>query len=234
MVERLRTSELAVFVGWVVFVVAGLGFQKMTEDPPFTMSADAQPIVGIAFDIVVVGAVVALLGVLVAGGPIAWAIVRSAIRTRRWRQIALLTVPVWSLVAWLAVTFLLLQVHERDLTDALRVVLFVPWIGTFLLGALASTVAVSVAAISGDVDPALYRRAVGPAVLTAIAMTVVLVAVAIWGVALLATNPTLFWGDGGVLRSSTAASWLGIVATMGVGTLVAARSAASVGRHLRT
>ena len=46
MIERLRISELVVFASWVVFVVAGLAFQRMTEGPPFTIVAADQPAVG--------------------------------------------------------------------------------------------------------------------------------------------------------------------------------------------
>lgn len=231
MVERLRTSELAVFVGWVAFVVAGIGFQKMTEDVPFRSVASGQPAIRIAFDIVAAGAVVALLGVLVAGVPIAWAILRSAIRTHRWRQLALLAVPGLSLAGGLGVLFILLKAAAEPVPNRALVALLT--FVTLLVGALASTVAVSVAAIHGDVDPALYRRAVGPGMLVAAAMVVVLAAVVTWGVALLLTWPELFWGDMGVVSTSTAVSWLVIVVVMAAGTFVAAWSAASARRHLR-
>ena len=78
MFERLRASELAVFAGWVLFVVVGLGFSKMTEDPDFASAAGANPAVGLAYDAFGFGAVASLLAVLAAGVPIAWAIVRSA------------------------------------------------------------------------------------------------------------------------------------------------------------
>ena len=39
MTERLRRAELVIFVCWVVVVVAGAGFAKLTEDPPLERHA---------------------------------------------------------------------------------------------------------------------------------------------------------------------------------------------------
>ena len=43
MIERLRLSELVVFASWVVFVVAGLAFQRMTDGAPSTSRASCGP-----------------------------------------------------------------------------------------------------------------------------------------------------------------------------------------------
>jgi hypothetical protein len=227
MFERLRASELAVFAGWILFVVAGLGFAKMTEDSAFGAAGGANPAVGLAYDAFGVGAVVALLGVLAAGVPIVWAIARSAFRTHRWRQLSLLAVPPVSLTVWIGVTFLLVNAVDQPVPDgAMRVVYFVAWVAVFSLAAVVSTVAVTVAAINGEVAPGLYRRAVTPALIVAGAMAIVVLALAVWGLALLATTPSLFWGNGGVLATSTALTWLGVVAGMGAGAAVAIRGAA--------
>jgi hypothetical protein len=227
MFERLRASELAVFAGWILFVVSGLGFSKMTEDSAFGAAGGANPAVGLAYDAFGVGAVVALLGVLAAGVPIAWAIARSAFRTHRWRQLSLLAVPPVSLAVWIGVTFLLVNAVDKPVPDgAIRVVYFVAWVAVFSLAAVVSTVAVTVAAINGEVAPGLYRRAVTPALIVAGAMAIVVLALAVWGLALLATTPSLFWGNGGVLATSTALTWLGVVAGMGAGAAVAIRGAA--------
>ena len=234
MFERLRASELAVFAGWILFVVAGLGFAKMTEDSAFGAAGGANPAVGLAYDAFGVGAVVALLGVLAAGVPIAWAIARSAFRTHRWRRLSLLAVPPVSLTVWVGVTFLLVNAVDPPPPDrAMRVEYFAynplfvfTWVAVFSLAAVVSTVAVTVAAINGEVAPGLYRRAVTPALIVAGAMAIVVLALAVWGVALLATTPSLFWGNGGVLATSTALTWLGVVAGMGAGAAVAIRGAA--------
>ncbi len=230
MFERLRASELAVFAGWILFVVSGLGFAKMTENwdllpPP---GGDSLAI-GLAYDAVIVGAVVALAGVLVAGVPIAWSIAVSAVRAHRWHLLALMVVPPAALAVWLGVTFVLLNTaaHGSRADGFERVIRLIIWVGVFAGAAVASTISVTAAAINGDVAPELYRRAVWPALLVAVAMAAVAVAVVAWGLAVLAIQPSLFWGDQGVLATSTALSWLGVAIGMAIGTGVAFRGAFS-------
>jgi hypothetical protein len=225
MIERLRLSELVVFASWVVFVVAGLAFQRMTEGAPFSLDAAAQPVIGLAYAAIVAGAVVSLLAVIVAGVPIAAAIGRAAIERGRWREVGLLAVPPISLAIWVALTAVLLSLGDPPTGDPWRVVAFLGWVGVFVLAAFASTVAVSAAALDAEIDGSFYRRAAIPAVVTAIAMVVVAVAVVVWGVALAVFSPDDFWSFDGILASSTPLTWLGIVLVMVGATIVAARSA---------
>ena len=55
MVARLRGSVLAVLWAWALLVVAGAGFQKMTEYDDFVRAARENAVVGVAFDAVVGG-----------------------------------------------------------------------------------------------------------------------------------------------------------------------------------
>ena len=90
MIERLRLSELAVFASWVVFVVAGLAFQRMTEGAPFTGIAADQPTVLWTYLAVVAGAVLSLCSVIFASLPIALANAPRAIAQRNRRHDGLL------------------------------------------------------------------------------------------------------------------------------------------------
>jgi hypothetical protein len=228
MFERLRSSELAVFACWILFVVSGLGFAKMTENwDLFPPPGGDSLAIGLAYDAVIVGAMVALLGVLVAGVPIAWAIIRSALRERRWRLIALLAVPPLSLTVWVGLTLLLLNtiVPGQKVDEVTKVAAFAAWVGVFCVAAIASTVAVTVAAINSSIPSEFYLRAVTPALVVAGTMGAVAIAVVVWGLAVLATKPTLFWGYDGLLATSTALSWLGVVAGMGAGAVIALRAA---------
>jgi hypothetical protein len=230
MFERLRASELAVFAGWILFVVSGLGFSKMTEDwHILSVDSGTNPVVAVAYLAVAAGAVVALAGVLVAGVPIAWAIAVSAVRARRWHLLALLVVPPAALAIWLGVTFVLLNAAAPGSTPGgyERVLWLVIWVGVFAAAAVASTVSVTAAAINGEVAPELYRRAVGPALVVAVTMAAVAVAVVAWGLAAIATEPTQFWSDNGLLATSTVVSWLAVVAGMAIGTAVALRGASA-------
>ena len=230
MFERLRASELAVFAGWILFVVSGLGFAKMTENWNLLPSPGGDSLaIGLAYDAVILGAAVALLGVLVAGVPIAWAILRAALRERHWRLIAMFAVPPASLAIWIGLTLLLLDmvVPGQSVDQATKAAAFIAWIGVFCVAAFASTVAVTAAALNSSISPELYRRAATPAIVVAGTMAVVSVAVVAWGLAVLVIQPSLFWGDQGLLATSTALSWLGIVVGMAIGTVVAVRGAAA-------
>jgi predicted membrane protein len=92
MVSRMRGSVLAVLWAWVGLVVAGVGFRKMTEYDDFVRAARDSALVGVAFDTVVVGAVVALAAVAVGGAPVAFAALRKALAERR-KDVLLLCMP---------------------------------------------------------------------------------------------------------------------------------------------
>lgn len=225
MIERLRISELVVFASWVMFVVAGLAFQRMTEGAPFAPIAVAQPLVGVAYATIVAGAVVSLLAVVVGGVPVALAIARVALARRAWRQLGLLAVPPISLASWVGLTAALVALGDPPAAGPWRVILFTVWVGVFVLAAIASTVAVGAAALDAEVDGSLYRRAVPPAVVTSVAMVVVAGAVAIWGVALAVLSPAAFWGTDGILGTSTTLTWLAVIVAMGAAAAVAIRAA---------
>lgn len=226
MIERLRISELVVFASWVVFVVAGLAFQRMTEGPPFSIVASTVPAIGGAYAAIVAGALISLLAVVVAGVPIALAILRTAVERRRWRQVGLLAVPPVSFAIWVGLTAVLLSLGDPPSGGPGRIVAFLAWVGVFVAAAIASTVAVSAAALDAEVDGSLYRRAARPAMVTAIAMTVVVLGVVAWGVGVALVSPPDFWSFEGILSSSTPLTWLGIVIVMAGATVVAARAAA--------
>jgi hypothetical protein len=219
-----------VFASWVVFVVAGLAFQRMTEGAPFNAAGAAQPAVGWSYAAIVAGALASLAAVAVAGAPIAIAIARVAARRRRWRQLALLAVPAFALAIWIGLTAVLLALGDPPADGPWRVAAFLAWVGVFVLAAIASTVAVSAAALDAEIDDSFYRRAARPAVATAAAMAAVVVAVLGWGFALAMASPTDFWGSAGYFGTSTALNWLAIAIVMAGATAIAIRFARAAQR----
>jgi hypothetical protein len=203
-ISRMRSSLLAVL--WAGFVAAGVGFQKMTEYEDFVGAARANPVVGLSFDVVVVGAVVALIVIVVGGTPIALAAIRGALVEGR-RDVSLLfCVPLFSAAAFLGYVLVLVKVISTSLGrlavhDAVNVALFLSLAGTFLLSAAASAGAVSVAVSRSELGARFYRFALFPGTLAALAMGVVLVATVVWGLALRAQAPALFSGDEGILAT---------------------------------
>jgi hypothetical protein len=228
MVIKLRRSVLAVLWAWVAFVVAGIGFQKMTEDGNFAEATHhGGVLMGLAFDAVVVGAVVTLVAVSAGGVPIAFAAIRHAVAEGRKDVPLLFAVPPLALAAFVGYTLLLTwmaypAVEPLAARDPLNMVLFLSLIVVFLLATVASTVAVSAAVACVEVGRHLFRFALFPASLATLAMGVVLSAAVVWGVILRVQAPQLFWGNGGILATTTAYTWLVVVAVMAVSTVFAA------------
>jgi hypothetical protein len=106
------------------------------------------------------------------------------------------------------------------------VAFFLSLVAVFLLAAIASTAAVSAAVSRVEVAGGLFRFALWPAAVATLAMAVVLAATVAWGVAMSVQAPALFGGDEGILGTSTALTWLAIVAVMAACTCAAAVSVA--------
>jgi hypothetical protein len=237
MIGRMRNSVLLVLWAWVGVVVAGVGFQKMTEYEDFTRAARQNITVGAAFDAVVVGAVLALAAVLVGGLPIVFAAVRGAFAEGRKDVPLLLCVPPLSLASFVGYVLLVGKVvcpvaGCTTVHSLVNVALFLSIAGVFVLAAVASAASVSVAVRRSSVGESLYRFALYPAGLATLAMVVVSTATLVWGLALWVQAPALFTGDDGILATSTVATWLVILAVMG-GSTCAAVAAVVRGLHAR-
>lgn len=225
MTQRLRSAEITIFCGYILFVVSGMGFQKMTEDMLKAGVMRSHALLGGAFYAVVAGAVVALLAVLAGGLPLAYTALRYARAAHR-RDIALLfAVPPVALAAWLGYTFLLPHVvppaTKATIHTATGVAVGLSWVGLFVAAAILSTWAVSAAIARSEIPERVYRFALGPAAFATLAMVGMLAAVIVWGIALQAQAPQYFYGNDGLLASNTEASWLSHVAVMSVATLTA-------------
>jgi hypothetical protein len=219
-VSKMRTSLLAVLWAWIGFVVAGVGFQKMSEYEDFVGAARENQVVGLSFEAAVAGAV-ALAAVVVGGAPIALSVVRQAFAEGRKDVPLLFRVPLFSAAAFVGYLLVLMRVVYPALGslavhDSVNVALFLSVVGAFVLAAAASAGAVSVAVSRCEIGVRFYRFALFPAALATLAMGVVLVATVFWGLALRAQAPALFSGDEGILATPTAATWLVIVVAMGL------------------
>ena len=228
MIQQLRRSELTIFVCWVILAVAGSGFAKLTEGAPLGPLFNG-PIMRVAYDAVVIAAIAALIGVLAAGVPIAFAIAVDGYRRRRWSQIVLLIVPVAAALGWIGVTLLITRIDFPLTDESLNYVMLTVWLATGVLAVVVSCVALGVAALNSEVGAGPYRRAIYPARLTVAGMVGVATAIAFWGIALLVGEPYDFWGYSGLLATSTALSWFLIVVAAGCASLIALRAARELG-----
>lgn len=227
MFTTLRRSLLTIFCAYVGFILAGGAFQKMTEYDDFTEVARTHSIVGLSFNLVVIGAFVALLAVLVGGLPIAVAVTRSALAHKRRGPLLLLTVPVLAFAVFFGTT-LFLEALSRPgnyFSSAGQVFLSRGiFFSVLIAAAITSTGAVCLAVARSEIPERLLRFALLPSILATISMALMLVATIVWGLGLRDGAPQLFAGNDGIVGSSTVGTWLGIVIAMAIATVLAAIS----------
>jgi len=225
MLQQTRRSAITVFCAWIAFVVAGLAFNQMIEDDVRRLNG-AHPDIAAAYYVVMATAVIALLAVLVGGAPIALAVVRRAWSERRRDILLLFTVPVISLTVWLLWTWLLATrflgaANTAATQNAGNGALFLSWVGIFILAAIASTAAVSIAISRAEIAPRLFRFALAPAVVTTLAMVVMLGAVVAWGLAVHNDVPAYLSSDTSPFHNPVSAHLIGQIAVMALATFVA-------------
>ena len=219
MVARLRGSVLAVLWAWALLVVAGVGFQKMSEYDDFVRAARENAVVGGAIDAVVGGAVLALAAVLIGGAPIGFATTCRSLAEGRRDVPLLLSVPPLSLFAFVGYVLVLTKIIYPALGalavhDAVNVALFLSVAGAFLVAAVVSVAAVSAAVGRSGVGERHLRFALASAAVAAVGMVAVLAGTVVWGLALRARAPALFTGDNGILQTPTYATWVVSVSAM--------------------
>jgi hypothetical protein len=227
MANQVRQAEILVFCAYIAFVVSGLGFAKMTEYDDFADATRAFPVIGLAFDTIVVGAYIALLAVLVGGLPLAAVAAWRALVARRWAILALFAVPPLAFAFYVGYILLLVQVIAPAIaagsdSTPKNVALALSLAVVTLLAAIGSTAAVSSAIARGAIPPRLLAFARLPALVATLAMLVVTLALIVWGLALRGDVPDLFNGGDGILATNTALNWLVHVVVMGVATSIAA------------
>jgi hypothetical protein len=227
MISTLRRSLLTIFCAYVGFILAGLAFQKMTEYDDFVNAARTHSVVGLSFNLVVIGSVVALLAILAGGLPIAIAVIRSAFAQKRRGPLLLLAVPILAFSVFLGTTLLLEALHRpgNHLSPVWQMFLSRGvFFGLLIAAAITSAGALCFAVARSEISEKLLRFALLPSILATISMALMLAATIIWGLGLRDGAPQLFAGHDGIVGSSTTGTWLGIVIAMAIATVLAAVS----------
>ena len=235
MPDRIRRSMATVACAVVVFIIAGAGFQKMTEYSDFRAAAHEHAAIAVSFNILRIAAILAGVAVLAGALPVAWSAIRQAVAARRTDLIRPMVIGPAAVIGWLVIVAIIArsvrhpQVHSAANIAAVAAVA--------LLGAAAAAVcAWSAVAIvrRADLAPGLLRTEVVPmAVLTA-CMAVVTGADISWGLALRAADGALFRSDNGLLATAVPPSWAGGVIVLAAVTAVTAAATVRAARTLRT
>lgn len=227
MINQPRRTAIAVFSAYILYVVAGIGFQKLSEYDDFFEAAHSHALINIGYITVYVGAIVSLLAVLVGGLPLALAALRYAWANRRWDIPLLLSAPAFAFAALFG--FVLLEeyvilpaTHTRSIHDPFGGFAVGLLVAVFVLLAIVSTAAVSLAVARSEIDQRLLRFTFAPAVITTLAMALTVVGLVMWGLAIRADVPALWNGNDGLAATNTGLSWANVVALMVVATLIAA------------
>lgn len=223
---QVRRSASVIFAAFIAFVIAGIGFQKSNEDIMKTSLPGAHPILGISYDVMMVGALVALLAVLIGGVPVALATLRYALANRRFDIISRFLVPPVALLVVIAWGFIVVTNNIGGNTAATihspaRIAAVGGLFALFILAAIASTYAVLSAIARSNINPGLLRFTLLPGALATIAMLAMVAAQIAWGFGLWQNAPTHFFGNDGVLATSTLAGIAAQAIIMVVATIVA-------------
>jgi hypothetical protein len=245
MLNKIRTGLLIVFASFIGFIIAGMSLVGLADDSPMIPLMKTDLALAAAWRIIQAGAVVALLAIVVGGAPLALTILRRAFTSSR-RDLSVLLVPGFSFLAvilYLGVIFLVgseriqipgvvptvspenFPLGNRLLLAGLMLV--------FVVGAIASTLAVWRAVSRTDVEQETFRPlgrpvavpiysfAVIPAAIASVAMLVMLAATLAWFGLTFTALPQVWPGAFGPWKTSTQAWYFGITGLMTLSTAAA-------------
>jgi hypothetical protein len=197
----MRLSLGGMFSCWIALSLAGIGFQKDTEDPAFATASARHPLLGLAHAAVLAGACLGAASIAAGGLPLLWQALLTTI-ARRERRLALLVVsPVLGVALMGAFTALLLAIAPSrggGFPASFVLEILLPWTLAIYACALLCALVPRAVLRRIEVSPSSMRRAClagGPlaVAMCLIAAGLVLYAPAMWlgepGLAGRATGP---------------------------------------------
>ncbi len=171
MVNRLRSSEIAIFVAFVIFCFAWFPLHFVSDTPSTWQSAlQINPAIAVALTALNLAGLVALCAVLVGGLPILVTTIHQAIQRRRWGTLAMFVTPIFAALVLIGSMLALLQpsalrqagapnIQVTPTESLLRLALGV--IALLTIGG--SVTALTVALGRSEISPRLARFALIPA-----------------------------------------------------------------------
>jgi uncharacterized membrane protein len=245
MVNKLRTTILIVFAAYIGFIIGGLSLYELVDDSPMAVLMKTDTALSAAWTLIQIGAAIALLAIVIGGLPLAWTVIRRALTSSR-QDLRWLLVPVFAFLALViyvafmaSVAFNRLQIPgvapavSPDNFPLGNRLLLAGGMLVFVLGAIASTAAVWIVVSKTDAEESTlrvsglntsiksYEFAFIPAVITTLAMLLMLIATIIWGWLAYSALPQVFAKNWGLLLTSTSLSYAATVTIMAFSTALA-------------
>lgn len=185
MTKRIRSAEIVIFCGFIVFGVAFLVLLRL-PDPLATWNpaTTAHPELEWLYQIAQGAGLLGLLALLAGGVPLVLVALRRAYQTRRRDVLRPLALATGVTVAYVAYTLVMFVVAaSRPGTDLrplrpVDVVMSLIWLLFSVVGLIVGTVCVSLAVSRGEVGASLIRMALIPGAITTLCIAVSLGATA--------------------------------------------------------
>lgn len=200
--DRVRGGVIAVFCGWMLFVLAGVSFSKQSEQFDAALAPMSRSLPTVAFDVVWAAGVAAAVLVL-AGGLVALPAFRRLLRSGGWGAVRRHVARAAAITAVLMVATKGLSVWARSLSEGQRNGGNVAYEAAFVALALIFAVTLGLwtgAAVAVGKRLGLSRKAVAVegalGVAVATAMAALTVVASVWWAAM-ATRAPAFLNQGG-------------------------------------
>jgi hypothetical protein len=233
MVNKLRTSILVVFCANIAFILAGMNLVGMMDDSPLIPAMQTNPLLAASWTVLQIGAVLALLAIVVGGMPIAVTVIRRVISGSR-GDLRLLSVPILAFLIlvvygvflfavgneWVSIPGVALRpVQPNQPFPLSNLILLLTGAVLFVLGAIASTIAVvklvgrtggeeQVFRLGGKMAAVrLYEFAFLPGLAASICMVAMLAATLALGFSAWSAMPQVFTGNYGTWGMKTIYNW---------------------------
>jgi hypothetical protein len=180
--DRLKLGLSSTLLAWLVFSVAGLGFYKTTEDHSFTTAGDAHGLLGAAHLAVQILALLATAAVVLGAIQLVVAAGRQVLDRGPVRRAGILAVG--CVAVFVLVTAALVAVAGSNASDALDAVVLAIWTALAAACGIGFAFAGRLGLFATTVPRDVLRFAGACAVVVAIAMVGVVLATAVYLVAL--------------------------------------------------
>ncbi len=191
--ERMRNTVAATFCCWIVFVVAGAGFAKLTEDHSYGRAESAHPLLADARTAIAALALFSAIAVALAGAPLIFTALREAWTERRRDLVwAVLTPPI-ATAGFVIVSAPLIWLANERMPDhsALNVLVFCALAAAGLIAAAACGLGSRAALLRSHPSRSSLRIGVLGAFAVSAAMATVAVGVSLYTATLVDDAPGL-------------------------------------------